>query len=70
MKRTPQKASSKVSGYYETVLKKTKGNDNLMIIDHSLGNNQKRILKKVSKLLNSCGAYNLRFISKRFNAHF
>jgi hypothetical protein len=61
---------SKVSGYYETVLKKTKGNDNLMIIDHSLGNNQKRILKKVSKLLNSCGAYNLRFISKRFNAHF
>jgi len=61
---------SKISGYYETSLKKTEGDDSLLITNQHLGNNQKRILKKVSGILNSCGAYNIRFINKKFDAHF
>jgi hypothetical protein len=59
---------SNISGYYETSLTQTR--DELLITKQIESQEKKRILKEVSAILNSCGAYNIPSISKNLHAHF
>ena len=58
---------SEICGFYEIILKK---NDDFLTINVPKTDNQKRILKNVSKILNSIGAFNLSCINKNFDSHF
>ena len=61
---------SDISGYYEASLRKNGIQDSLLITKQIESQEKKRILKIMSAILNSCGAYNLPMISKNFHSHF
>jgi hypothetical protein len=61
---------SEICGSYEVTLKKIKNTDDFVIKNFPKSVNQKRILKNLSKILNSIGAFNLPLVSKNFDTHY
>ncbi|HCK04366.1 MAG TPA: hypothetical protein DHV86_06370, partial [Methylophilaceae bacterium] len=61
---------SDISGSYKISLSKGDSQDEFSVQNNKKPLEQQRILKKVSKLLNLSGAYNLPMINKNFESHF
>jgi hypothetical protein len=61
---------SNISGSYQISVGSSDAHNDLLIQNNKKLLEQKRILKKVSKLLNLAGGYNLPMLSKNFETHF